>query len=851
MKNFISSLIQKVSYRLLALFIIMTTLMVFLLTTTPGLYLVTKAIQLSVGVTFEKPEGRLIDKFQFKSLTFQHGDILIRAENVAVVWSLTPLFYKQLLIHQLHIKTLNFTHQRQLPPHFKIYFPLLLRIDSADIEQFILNIRPLSFHFNQANLKGSLFKHQIILDKLNINTPHTHLNIAATSNTTWPLIINSQAKLSPNDDLGLKGDVFIKGKPQDYQWQTHTSSPFKANLIGTLRHDELTMKAESKLWTLPLYHHAQTFTNSILTLKGKLPDWTLEAESELEGLIQGHWTVNGAQNAGVMQVSLLGQGPTYFNAHVQGRDIEHLTGDGQLNFSFLNTLIQTNLAWQAQTLHLSIKPGIWERLNFEGGDTDICFESNQLAINGALVIDPHKKLTISLKAPHYQTLDGQIDLNIDKLDFLQNFSDLIDKPDGTLNATLFANGPLFNPSFTGELTLSKGQVHLPKLGLELSPSTLLLKTNQNAWQATGEINSNGQPIHINGEGNGLAGNLFITGHQIPIIHTEEYQLVASPDLNLSINGRDLMLTGELNIPKGLIKPNRFMNTIDLTDDAVIVDTHTTTVPLTLESQINVAVAPTVILMVKGLKTGLEGDLALNKTAHLPLNVTGILNMTKGHYNAFGQKLKVKSGDLSFNHSRFDNPIIHMRATKRPNTKRQLETSGELFDFSAQNITDISFNTATEVGIEVSGHLTNPKIELFSIPSNLSQADILSLLLLGKPASLASQSGGQLLMAAISAMSLDDGNKGIELIQQLKNLGFNFSVTNNPFIKLRENPEENASFVVGKALSKRLYLSYNVGFNQPDNNVLTLQYLLNQFFSIQLTASQTGNGIDVLYRHADR
>lgn len=58
--------------------------------------------------------------------------------------------------------------------------------------------------------------------------------------------------------------------------------------------------------------------------------------------------------------------------------------------------------------------------------------------------------------------------------------------------------------------------------------------------------------------------------------------------------------------------------------------------------------------------------------------------------------------------------------------------------------------------------------------------------------------------------------------------------------------DTTSVVVGKSLSKRIYLSYNVGLSQADPNVLTLKYLLNKFFSIQVSSSDTSNGIDLLY-----
>ena len=58
----------------------------------------------------------------------------------------------------------------------------------------------------------------------------------------------------------------------------------------------------------------------------------------------------------------------------------------------------------------------------------------------------------------------------------------------------------------------------------------------------------------------------------------------------------------------------------------------------------------------------------------------------------------------------------------------------------------------------------------------------------------------------------------------------------------------AALGVGKSLTKRLYVHYSIDLFQDNINVLTLTYLLNQFFSIQVTANNIGNGIDLLYTH---
>lgn len=153
-----------------------------------------------------------------------------------------------------------------------------------------------------------------------------------------------------------------------------------------------------------------------------------------------------------------------------------------------------------------------------------------------------------------------------------------------------------------------------------------------------------------------------------------------------------------------------------------------------------------------------------------------------------------------------------------------------------------------LGVEVTGRLSRPKIQLFSEPAVLSQADILSMLVLRRPANQANKAGGQLLLAAISSMNLGSNTNSLQLLEQLKQTaGIDFNVqTNTNYNQITNTSSDTTSLVVGKSLSKRLYLSYNIGLSQTDTNMLTLRYLLNRFFSIQISNSDTSSAIDFLY-----
>jgi translocation and assembly module TamB len=202
----------------------------------------------------------------------------------------------------------------------------------------------------------------------------------------------------------------------------------------------------------------------------------------------------------------------------------------------------------------------------------------------------------------------------------------------------------------------------------------------------------------------------------------------------------------------------------------------------------------------------------------------------------------------------DNPGINLRAQKQVDTSSLTPTGANAWaDPNNTVLENVGSRGAMTVGVEVTGKLTAPKIQLFSNPAILSQADILSMLVLGRPANQASKAGAQLLLAAISSMNLGTSNNTAQLLEQLKqNLGFDFTVQSNSSYNAATNQISNTNaLVVSKSLSKKINVAYNVGLTQTDPNVLTVSYLLNSFFSIQVSSSDTENGIDFIYTSREK
>ena len=455
--------------------------------------------------------------------------------------------------------------------------------------------------------------------------------------------------------------------------------------------------------------------------------------------------------------------------------------------------------------------------------------------------------------PQNQALDGKLTLTIDSLDFLKSLNKTL-APIGELRMRVSAKGTIAKPAIIGEISLNKASVAVPQIGLTINPVQLKFQSNTTHWKAQGSLKANGQPLTLKGEGllsKEPTGKVTLEGHDIPAIKTATYDLQLSPQLTMQFTPHSLDIKGNILVPKANLTPISFHRTANLPDDVIFVDEKTTANALNITTDVNVQMGNDVTLNTKGLRGLLDGNLRIQQSPKSPLNTTGMLTIRDGTYLAYGQDLLIEQGQLIFHGTRLNNPELFIRAIRKfDETTTDASSSNHLFDFNASNLDSIALGAHTTVGVEVKGHIKSPKITLFSIPPTLSQADILSMLLLGKPASQANQAGGQLLLSAISSMNLDAGTKGVQLLQQVKQkLGIDVKMQNSESYNRQTNQvSDNTAFVVGKSFSKRIYVSYNIGLFQEDNNVLMIKYLLNKFLSIQVNTSDSGSGVDLLYSH---
>jgi len=211
----------------------------------------------------------------------------------------------------------------------------------------------------------------------------------------------------------------------------------------------------------------------------------------------------------------------------------------------------------------------------------------------------------------------------------------------------------------------------------------------------------------------------------------------------------------------------------------------------------------------GIETRLTGGLQLVETVDSPLAAEGSLQLVDGSYEMFGKVLTIEQGSLNF-YGPLDDPVLDVRAVRRVR-------------YDGQNI---------KVGVIVSGRISRQlDFLLFSDPA-YSDADILSYLLVDRPAATADGVDGSAISGAAVAMGLQSLTQGIAPGLSLDEVG------------LEGAGGDDTAMVAGKKLSEDFYVRYTYGLFSRIGTLL-IRYDIGRGFSIEAGSGEQQT-LDLLY-----
>src|SRR6059058_5335270 len=201
------------------------------------------------------------------------------------------------------------------------------------------------------------------------------------------------------------------------------------------------------------------------------------------------------------------------------------------------------------------------------------------------------------------------------------------------------------------------------------------------------------------------GRFHLEGTNLRVADIPEAQIDASPDLDFSVAGRRIEVSGKVTVPFAKIQPRNLADAVRASPDEVIVGSEVEDPAKRFEamSAVTLVLGDKVNIDTSGLTGRLTGSLTI-KSGYDPITRgTGELSVTEGKYTAYGRKLDIQLGRLIFTGGPIDDPGIDVRAVKQ-------------------------FPDVT-AGVNVRGTLLQPHMTFFSDPP-LPQSQVVSLILAG-------------------------------------------------------------------------------------------------------------------------
>jgi len=505
--------------------------------------------------------------------------------------------------------------------------------------------------------------------------------------------------------------------------------------------------------------------------------------------------------------------------------------------------------WMAG-LHLNVNGGvkisqgsfIWKgkngemRARLKTADLNLIWQEEHLAGELSLVLEKYGhakgnfKLPLAARLPTDFQVKGPVFLfleaQVQEKGLVQTlFPDWIQESQGMLGLNLTANGTWKEPRMEGHLRLTGAGAYLPTAGVhikELGAEVLftgdqIRVTSFQARSGQGQIEGtvflrlrDWKISHFEGQ---LKGDRFQT------LYLPELQVLISPHLNFERTGEKLAIRGEILIPELLLLDRQTKGVIRPNPDVIIVDEKEAFVPsvaFPLDIQVRVILGDKVLVKAEGIEARMTGDLSLRGENSKEMAARGEIQVVRGHYNAYGQKLEITRGRLLFN-GPADRPTLDVLALRK---------IGRGFE-------------EVQAGVTVTGPIRSPLIRLYSKPA-MPETDILSYIVLGHPLSKGSNKEQTTLLMEAAGALLSTGESVLLKNQLSSRLGID-----TLDIQTGGGDISRSLVTVGKYLNPRLYVGLG-GSLFTNTYQIILRYSLTK--SIELE-SRTGtvSGANIYFK----
>jgi len=498
----------------------------------------------------------------------------------------------------------------------------------------------------------------------------------------------------------------------------------------------------------------------------------------------------------------------------------------KIQFTMPNQLSgEAKILLPSGSISYTLLGGEYEKWNYQSGGLTLFLDEKGLKTETNISINKDDVFNLKADFPDIQLL-GKVNPNqriqleaqatIHNLGIIEVIIPEVQNIQGEANLNLTVNGTLAQPKISGHATLAKGSLQIPRLGLAINQINLTSNTDNfenlnfhvKAHSGDGNLIINGKTLLD--RTTGWPTDIRIKGEQFEVSKIPEARVHVSPDIKLNIQKNKIDIKGDLHIPYAKLQPKDITTAKRVSQDVTIIGSeYKKDTPWPVSTKIRVTLGDRVYFYGYGFDGRFNGSLFLEDEPGELTKATGEINIPEGKYQAYGQNLTVEHGRLIYTRSPVTNPGLDIRAVRIVN------------DITA--------------GLKVSGNLNKPQIVLFSIPA-MEQTNILSYLLMGAPIEKASGEDSAMMAKAALALGLSGGDS------IARKLGDEFGLDQ---MRIESNEKgDQASLVMGRYLSPRLYISYGVGLIESFNT-FTVRYQISNKWQIKAESGEH-QGADILY-----
>lgn len=390
--------------------------------------------------------------------------------------------------------------------------------------------------------------------------------------------------------------------------------------------------------------------------------------------------------------------------------------------------------------------------------------------------------------------------------------------DGRLNIEVQGRGSLGSPNWQGSVSGEALSFGVPQQGVALRNGVLdavlhddRLTVRRLQFEGPeGRLDASGT-LSLREE----RGRIRFTAEQLLVSRLPRRELVVSGGGTVALQDQRLRVNAAVTVDRGSIElPKHDAPT--LSDDVVIVGREQPAaapqkVRFKPEIDVKIGLGEKFYLKGRGLDARLAGELRVRSAEQRGLLLaSGQIRVAEGRYAAYGQRLAIERGVLTFS-GPVDNPALDILALRK--------------------------NQKVHAGVAITGTVQQPVVRLVSIPE-VPDSEKLAWLVLGRGLESTTKQDLDLLGAAAGALLARGESVSLQAkIAQRTGL--------DEFRLAGSGDLESAVVRLGKRLSSDLYVSYERSL-VGTTNLFQVRYDLTERWAVQTQTGTDKSAVDLLF-----